>query len=215
MFTLIKREFRDNLPLIAAITILVCIVLVPFYANYYNSNRLPSTNDFQNDIIDFTTFLGNMLPILLIIFGIFQVHLDKHAKISAFHLSLPVTRKQLFTAKAIVGLLAVICIVLPAWLLMIKVNGTFIKIAQLNPFEIHKAFMIIFLMSLTAYSNSLLICMSKIGNFTKLFFIVLCQLLVIFLVIYNGLKANTATALTIWSICAIAISCNKFTIKPL
>ena len=214
MFSLIKREFWDNAGLIALLVAVIVILLLPFASNYYDlSNH--NSNDVRDDFVRFSLFLSNMIPILMIGFAQFQWKLDESAKISSFHLSLPVTRGQLYAAKIVVGIFTVLLTTIPMWLFMVHYNAKVLALANIEPLIANKAYFIITLMGLAAYSCSLLISISNISKLLRCIYFVICYLTLLFIVIYNGLHIDTGLMLVVLSGVSLALCYNKYMVKAL
>lgn len=103
MFTLIKREIRDNIiyfvGAIAFSTILICISIPPLYK--------PDTH-----VVPLLDILGVIAVIIgsLVFFamGATQMYLDKNRRISAYLATLSVSRNQILAARVVTAILAIL-----------------------------------------------------------------------------------------------------------
>ncbi|MFC1675735.1 hypothetical protein ACFL3G_01570 [Planctomycetota bacterium] len=112
MFTLIKREIKDNMPLftIAFIVSAIAVITLASQAAYSVSHRLFVLN---RTIINIFTFLMSWLAIPCVILGSTQMSGDRDKKVSSFLSTLATTRRQIMLARIISGLLWIIILLLP------------------------------------------------------------------------------------------------------
>ena len=111
MFTLIKREIRDSFAVIATITIFTIVWLG---YNYYFESLV---RNYFDRILFTNISIGLALPAFAIFLGLVQSSNDVNYKYSAFLMSMPVTRRQLYLARIVAGggsiaMLCLICLVL-------------------------------------------------------------------------------------------------------
>lgn len=109
MLILVKREIRDHLAYFVGAAIasglLIAVMVVVILSRDSNESVFMS--------------FGGLLPLVLFVaaglcaLGVAQMYVDRNRNISAFLMALPVTRRQLFAARAVAGLVAVLVLVLP------------------------------------------------------------------------------------------------------
>jgi hypothetical protein len=140
MFTLIKREFEDNIAYFLGAAIVSVTLSVSFISAVYNyaPNELPI----------YSVGLSIPLVVVLIIgfpaMGATQMYTDRTRRISAFLLGLPATRARLFAARIIVGILAILIALLP-----LIVTATVLWRLRMPPIPIFAG--LIFDISVTAF----------------------------------------------------------------
>lgn len=113
MWTLIKREIKDNI-----IMFLLALILAGICEAVIVSSFLRIENRFAPVGIPETVYM--IFPFLIILLSLLaaatggaQMYLDKNKKICAFLSTLAVTRRQLLTAKMFVGLVWLLVALLP------------------------------------------------------------------------------------------------------
>lgn len=109
MLILVKREIIDHVAYFvgAAIASGLIIALMAGVILNYDSRESP--------LLIFTGLLPMTLFVVagLCALGVSQMYVDRNRNISAFLMALPVTRRQLFAARLLAGLAAVLVLVLP------------------------------------------------------------------------------------------------------
>jgi len=106
MLTLIKREIQDH-KIYFLIAFLMSIVFsLSIIAGAYRPE--------QKDVIPILfTFLAIITIIGVCTLGASQTHTEKTRKISQFLLTLPVTRRQIFAARVLTGISAILVLLVP------------------------------------------------------------------------------------------------------
>ena len=110
MLTLIKREIEDHIAFfVTAIIASVILVFTILYMAYNFGNEETRVMSFS-----FGTPFAIFLVTGLYLMGGSQMYNDKNKKILAFLSTHPVTRNQIFFARIITGLLAILILLVPA-----------------------------------------------------------------------------------------------------
>jgi len=113
-FILIRREIEDHIAYFMAALILSAVLVALCISA---GLRVNGTDD-GDDLIALEAGLAIPVAILVVIsitaMGTSQMYNDKNQRISAFLSTLPTTRAQIFAARLIAGLLAILVLLLPA-----------------------------------------------------------------------------------------------------
>ncbi len=108
MFTLIKREIRDNLVYfvgaIAISGIFICISIPPLY---HSDTRFPPLLDMLGVI---AVIIGSLAFYAM---GATQMYIDKNRRISAYLATLSVSRDQILAARIVAAVLAILIFFVP------------------------------------------------------------------------------------------------------
>ncbi|HUT30772.1 MAG TPA: hypothetical protein VMX13_13350 [Sedimentisphaerales bacterium] len=111
MFTLIKREIEDHIGYFLGATIFAIatiFVAIAFYAADSDRHVWPAGAAIILFVATaFVTVLGSCAM------GVSQMYADRTKRISAFLSALPVTRRQIFAARIITGILAILLFLVP------------------------------------------------------------------------------------------------------
>ncbi len=109
MLILIKREIYDNIAYFVAALFLSISLTICIISAVYSS-----------DNVDAPIFaIGLSIPVIVILIigfnaiGVSQMYIDRNRKISAFLLTLPVTRGRILTARIVTGILAILTLFPP------------------------------------------------------------------------------------------------------
>jgi ABC-type transport system involved in multi-copper enzyme maturation permease subunit len=109
MFTLIKREIRDQIIyfIAAAIYAAILIIIMIQTAYQYQSEYLPQA------IISIGTLAGIIALLVVCAMGVTQMYMDKTRKISAFLSTLAVSRNRILFSRIITGTLVILIMFVP------------------------------------------------------------------------------------------------------
>ena len=147
MLTLIKREIYDHIAYFLAAVILAAAMIFVICFSV-----------FAIDPEDTPMFLFGLLTPGIVIFlfgstgmGVSQMHLDRNWKISAFITTLPATRSQIFIARVIAGLLAILLFFIPLIIANIILYGFFVSPVPVYKEIIFDIFTVSFLITLSSY----------------------------------------------------------------
>lgn len=119
ILTLIKREIYDNIAyFVGAFVLSMILVICIISAAYHSSDESAPM---------FAIVLSIPVIVILIIgftsMGVSQMYIDRNRKISAFLLTLPVTRGRILTARIVTGILAILTLLLPLIITIIILYG--------------------------------------------------------------------------------------------
>jgi len=157
MLTLIKREIQDHKIYFVMAFVLSIIFSVSIIAQIYKGEN--------EELMFLLPFSEIVLAVITIIgicgLGASQMHTDKNRKISAFLLTLPVTRSRIFAARVLTGILALLLLLTPpAVTINIVLAGLGQQEATYKYFTV-EIFSSLFLMSLGIYCTGLLCSLYK------------------------------------------------------
>ncbi len=114
MLTLIKREIDDHLIFFVislASSVILIVTLLYFSENFSETLSIETTS--VSGILLGTPFVILVITSLYLM-GASQMYTDKNKKISAFLSTRPVSRNQIFLARLISGLIAILILLVPA-----------------------------------------------------------------------------------------------------
>jgi len=119
MLTLIKREIYDHIAYFIGAIVLSMILIICIISATYRSD--------SEDAPIFAIVLSIPVIVILIIgftsMGVSQMYTDRNRRISAFLLTLPVTRGRILTARVVAGILAILTLFLPLIITTIILYG--------------------------------------------------------------------------------------------
>ena len=119
MLTLIKREIYDHIAYFLGAIALSIILITCIISAAYRSDSEEAP----------IYAIGLSIPVIVILIigftsmGISQMYTDKNKRISAFLLTLPVTRGRILTARVVAGILAILTFFLPLIITTIILYG--------------------------------------------------------------------------------------------
>ena len=119
MLTLIKREIYDHIAyflgaIIFSMILIICMISATHRSDDYDAPELAVVLSFPVIVILIIGFTS---------MGVSQMYTDKNKRISAFLLTLPVTRGRILTARIITGILAILTLFLPMIITTIILYG--------------------------------------------------------------------------------------------
>lgn len=153
MFTLIKREIRDNLVYfvgaVAISTIFICISIPPLYQS---DRRLPPLLDALGVI---AVIIGSLAFFAM---GATQMYIDKNRRISAYLATLSVSRDQILAARIVTAVLAILIFFVPL-IIMAVISIRLLNRYSYPPYQtmIFEVFTAILLLVFACYCIGLLI----------------------------------------------------------
>ena len=109
MFTLIKREIKDQIIYFIAATVYAAILIVVMVQVVYQHEF----NDLPGGIIAVGTPAGIIALLVICAMGVTQMYLDRTRKISAFLSTLTVSRSRILLARIFTGALVILIMFLP------------------------------------------------------------------------------------------------------
>ena len=213
MLTLIKKEFQDMAFLIAII-MAVMILWQMLYLLIISGNKI--ANLILINVSSVFFILGSS-----IILGISQAAKDISGKHSAFLLSQPVTRRQLFLARLIIGfgtiaLTCLICFSLASIFISgIKHHDNYFELDMQLAF---RWYLFVLLGSMVCYGHGLSMAVFSDKDFRIAFVIIAAiylTMLPVYLVYLTGMGIFSASVLLIWSIAILYFGYQSFLTKPI
>ena len=205
MFTLIKREIEDSMAyFIIAIIIAVIDIIVLLFAYNFNSNKPFNLTGLLDFFFIFMTI--GLIPVCAL--GTSQMYYDRTKKISTFLSTLAVSRKKLFTAKILAGLIGVLFFFLPLVITSRMINSRFLVPIPTNIEMFNDIILTLFLGHLAVYSVGLLIGSGNI-RFPHLTAIIIAAV-IIPLIMIKGFQTQALLMLTFFITISLIRSWQKF-----
>lgn len=205
MFTLIKREFEDH-----AIHVLLAVVIAATMVGllvYFALTEFEAA-------LELLMPMGVLALLACCSMGITQVYTDRANKISPFLATLATTRRQVLTARCIVGVLAILIILVPIAVAAVVLLSKFLPPIAFYWQAIVEVFATAFLGAMACYCLGLLI-----GSTTrKLLLVGGCLAVppaVILLVLAKGFDYQVMIVLTLLILASIARVATKLSSTPL
>lgn len=208
MFKLIKREIMD-MRVFFLLTALFSLFIAFMPVLNMTNNKLPAFG--VPDVIYAALGLFPLLYLSFfgIVLGIVQVHTDNSKKISSYLATLAITRRQIFTAKFISGLIWCLLVIVPIaftdWVLL----NMYPQIALPDADFFIGIFICWFLCGLTCYCLGLQLGGCS-GKLLPLAGIILITPLVMSLIIIKGINSHTIVIYTILIFASFIRAWNKF-----
>ena len=109
MFTLVKREIRDNIAFFIGAALLAGIVIGVSISIIYQDFPRDQTESWMSIIISVMA----IVTLGFFVMGATQMYTDRSRRISAFVSTLPANRRRILSARMIVGILAILTLVVP------------------------------------------------------------------------------------------------------
>jgi ABC-type transport system involved in multi-copper enzyme maturation permease subunit len=204
MFTLIKREIEDHKIHFVMAFVMSIIFSIPIIAQLYRPENK-----------DILPLLFPVLTILTIIgicsLGASQMNIDKTRKISAFLLTLPVTRSQIFAARVLTGIFALLVLLIPPAVTLNIALGRLWQGQATYKYFTAEIFSSLFLTCLGIYCTALLCGLSKsrlaatptlIGLFLGVFLLTL--------IVVKGFGIEASVILFFYVVSSLTFSWFKF-----
>jgi hypothetical protein len=217
MFTLIKREIEDNLVYFLAMAGLSgVIIFILVMTAYYREAEL-SLKAFYSS----AAFALSIPVILLAIIGLCamgssQMYIDKHNRISSFLATLPVTRLQIFIARLLTGVLAILIFIVPV-IVVACVVAARIADPMFVPFVDHLIFVgsiCAFLLAFACYCTGLQTGWTP-NRVTPTLGAMVLTLLLIPIILIKGIILHAIVILACFIIASIFRTWTKFMSTPL
>ncbi len=212
MLTLIKKEIQDSF---AVLAVYAAVAICWLGYNYYFESL------FRNyfDRILFTNIsIGLALPAFAIFLGLVQSSNDVNCKYSAFLMSMPVTRRQLYLARIIAGggSIAMLCLICLVLTLIETREAGYEDYIVLNSSLVFKWYVFVLLGALVSYGHGI-----NLGGY-KDFRLILSFigsiglfLLPIYVVYLKGMGMFAGVLLTVWAAGILYLGYEKFNNRPL
>lgn len=210
MGTLILREFRDSKILIGAIAFVVIVLNLAvgwgIYDNYYNNAVIRIPHEFFNI---FYASLPLGLYFLLAAFGVNQMQSDKSSKMSTFLCTLATTRKQIFVARVLAGLVVIgIFVAVTAIVQKMLFNWLDFPV-PINLTLLYKHYVVSTALLLACYTAGLL-AGGRSNVIKSLVFAVIMSILLTSVVFLKGINYQSAAVLVVFSLVGIIKSFYKY-----
>lgn len=206
MFTLIRREIEDHIVyFIAALAFSLVFSLITIISSYQEN---------------FAEEYGVMLPALYIVLtviiiiwacamGTSQMYVDRNRKISAFLSTLPVSRNQIFAARVLAGVTAlVVLLAAPAITVEVLLSGFRVEQA-IHKYYTVEIFSTLFLLGLGIYCTGLMGGFSSSKIVPTLGSLVLSVVLLTIIII-KGLGAEAMIILFVYIAACLGYTWRKF-----
>jgi hypothetical protein len=159
MFTLIKREIRDNVVYFIGALVLSAILVVMTISMI---SQYESSQSRSYDAVDSGLFsVGAAIPAIAVIvigicgLGVSQMHLDRTRKISAFLSTLAVSRSEILLARIITGILVLLTFLVPVAVTAEVLLRLYVPPVLIYPGIVFEIFIAVFLMAFACYSIGL------------------------------------------------------------
>ena len=203
MLTLIKREIWDNFLFILVFIVLSALLVFISAWLAYGEEDVKAISAVLSVLIIAIAALG------LCAMGSSQMYLDKNKKLSSFICTLATTRRNIFVARIITGLLVIVILMLPIFI----TTKVLIRLFELPvPFYesiVHDVFFTGFLMALSSYCVGLQTGWSSNKIFPTLGAVVLAIIL-LSLVIIKGFDSQIWLILLLFIIASLVRTWNNF-----
>jgi ABC-type transport system involved in multi-copper enzyme maturation permease subunit len=113
MWTLIKREIKDNIIMFLLALILAGVCEAVVVSGFLRTETQFAPVGIPKEVYGIFAFFIILLSLAAAVTGGTQMYLDKNKKVCAFLSTLAVTRRQILTAKMFVGLIWLLVALLP------------------------------------------------------------------------------------------------------
>jgi hypothetical protein len=153
MFTLIKREIRDNIVYFIGAAVLAAIFVVisiPIVSRYDYSQRRANLAP-QGLIMSVGVPVVAIMVIGICGLGVSQMYLDRTRKISAFLSTLAVSRGRILSARIITGILVILTLLVPVTVTAVVLLRLFVPPILIYPGIVFEIFIAVFLMAFACY----------------------------------------------------------------
>ena len=159
MFTLIKREIRDNVVYFIGALVLSAILIVMTISMI---SQYESSQSRNYDAVDSGLFsIGVIIPAIAVIvigicgLGVSQMYLDRTRNISAFLSTLAVSRGEILLARIITGILVLLTFLVPVVVTAEVLLRLYVPPVLIYPGIVFEIFIAVFLMAFSCYSIGL------------------------------------------------------------
>ncbi len=113
MFTLIKREIRDNLLYFMAVIIVEIMLLIMLFTSFLYGGANRGQDSFLRIIFIINPLFLVFSTFIFAALAASQMYFDKQRRVSAMLATLAVSRKQIYLSRIIAGLISVLILFVP------------------------------------------------------------------------------------------------------